>query len=354
MLSDATATGTITNNGPMPKAWLTRFGRTVASQAVDAIGDRISGKGGSHVQVAGMSLTGETRALDEGVERGIGLEQVEWQDREEDLQSLSPSELLLGSTFQLSSGGESGAPRWTAWGQFATGNFEAEVYDTKLDGNVRSGFLGADVSGDRWLGGLALSISTGDGDFSMIDDQDETGKVESTLTSVYPYARLSVNDKVDVWAMAGAGSGDIELVQHADTTRTEDQSIKTDIGMRMGAIGMRGEVLSPEQAGGVSLAIKSDSIPRPDDLRCSAQQPRQPRSDEVRRKSGALDTRRRPNLGGRRGKAHPIGRNWRAPRRRRRRDGHRRRAGRRLPLRRRRRVHRRCGPSPRRARGKRV
>ena len=69
-----------------------------------------------------------------------------------------------------------------------------------------------------------------------------------------------MNDKVDVWAMAGAGSGDIKLVQHADSTRTEDQSIKTDIGMRMGAIGMRGEVLSPEQAGGVSLAIKSDAF----------------------------------------------------------------------------------------------
>ena len=186
VLADATATGTITNSDPMPKAWLTRFGRTVASQAVDAIGDRISGKGRSHVQVAGVTLSGETRALEDKVEGGIGLEQIEWQDREEDLRSLSPSELLLGSTFQLSSGGESGAPQWTAWGQFATSGFEAEVDKTRMDGNVTSGFLGADVSGDRWLGGLALAMSTGDGDFSMIDDEDETGEVESTLTSVYP------------------------------------------------------------------------------------------------------------------------------------------------------------------------
>ena len=258
VLSDATATGTITNTGPMPKAWLTRFGRTVASQAVDAIGDRIGSKGGSHVQVAGIALNGAGEVVED--ERTNGLGQLEWQEREEDLHSMSASDLLLGTRFQLSSGGESGRPIWTAWGQFATGGFEAEVDETKLDGSVTSGFLGADVSGDRWLGGLALSISAGDGDFSMIDDEDETGEVESTLTSVYPYARLSVSDKVDVWAMAGAGSGDIELVQHADSTRTEDLPIKTDIGMRMGAIGMRGEVLSPEQTGGLSLAIKSDAF----------------------------------------------------------------------------------------------
>ena len=257
-LSDATATGTITNSDPMPRAWLTRFGRTVASQAVDAIGNRINGKGSSHVQIAGMTLSGEPRALEEETEGGFGLEQVEWQDREQDLQSLSPNELLLGSTFQLSSGGESGAPQWTAWGQFATGSFEAEVDDTKLDGNVRSGFLGADISGDRWLGGLALSMSSGDGDFSLMDG-DDTGEVESTLTSVYPYGKVGVNDKVDVWGMVGFGTGDITLTQHPDTHRRENQSITTDIDMRMGAIGMRGEILSPEEAG-VSITVKSDAF----------------------------------------------------------------------------------------------
>ena len=185
VLSDATATGIITNSDHMPKAWLTRFGRTVASQAVDALGDRISGKGGSHVQVAGMTLNGAGEVVEN--ERTSGLGQLEWQEREEDLHSMSASDLLLGSRFQLSSGGENGSgPQWTAWGQFATSGFEAEVDDTKMDGNVTSGFLGADVSGDRWLGGLALSMSKGDGDFSMIDDEDETGEVESTLTSVYP------------------------------------------------------------------------------------------------------------------------------------------------------------------------
>ena len=259
-LSNATATGTITNDGHMPRAWLTRFGRTIGSQAVDAIGDRISGKGRSHVQVGGITLSGETRALQEEDDPRLGIDQMQWQDSEEHLDTMSPQELLLGSTFQLSSGGEQGTGSvWTAWGQFATGSFEAEVDDTELDGNVVTGFLGADVSGDRWLGGLALSISKGDGNFSLMDDED-SGEVESTLTSVYPYARIALSDKVDLWGMVGAGEGDVTLMQLVDTHRTEDQSITADIGMRMGAIGIRGEVLSPAQAGGVSIAVKSDAF----------------------------------------------------------------------------------------------
>ena len=39
-ITDATATGTIENSDPMPRAWLVRFGRTVGSQVVDALSDR--------------------------------------------------------------------------------------------------------------------------------------------------------------------------------------------------------------------------------------------------------------------------------------------------------------------------
>ena len=43
-VADGTATGTIVNTGPMPQAWITRFGRTVGLQALEAIGDRIGGR----------------------------------------------------------------------------------------------------------------------------------------------------------------------------------------------------------------------------------------------------------------------------------------------------------------------
>ena len=107
---------------------------------------------------------------------------------------MTATDLLLGSAFQLSTGGENGTPSWTAWGRFSMSGFEAEVNGVTMDGDVTSGFLGADISRDQWLGGLALSMSRGDGDFSLIDE-DETGEVESTLTAIYPYAKVGVTEK---------------------------------------------------------------------------------------------------------------------------------------------------------------
>ena len=220
----------------------------------------MDGDARSHLQVGGMTLNREGKVVEEEKDlRKTGLEELAWRDRNRDAGSMTASELLLGSAFQLSTGGQNGTPAWTAWGRFAMSGFEAEVNGVTMDGDVTSGFLGADISRDRWLGGLALSMSRGDGDFSLIDE-DETGEVESTLTAVYPYAKVGVTEKVDVWGMVGLGTGDVTLTEKADANRPKDRKIETDISMRMGAIGARGELLSASEAGGMSLAIKTDAF----------------------------------------------------------------------------------------------
>ena len=261
-LADATATGTITNTDPMPKAWLTRFGRTIASQAVDAINGRMEGTTGSHVTVGGMQLdaNGNVVEPEEGRGRNIADDFESLRGNPVDqAQSMTAQQLLLGSSFQLSAGGENGTPAWTGWGRIATGGFEAEVDNTRIDGKVTSGFLGADVSRDRWLAGIAASFSTGDGDYAHTEHADK-GSVESSLTTFYPYAKLGVSEKVDVWGLVGFGSGELELTQHANATGAGERKYKTDIGMRMGAVGVRGEILSPSEAGGLSVAVKSDAF----------------------------------------------------------------------------------------------
>ena len=55
-IADGSATGTIVNADPLQKAWIARFGRTVASQVVDAIADRFSGGGAQGVTIAGQML----------------------------------------------------------------------------------------------------------------------------------------------------------------------------------------------------------------------------------------------------------------------------------------------------------
>ena len=269
-LADATATGTIENSDPMPQAWLVRFGRTVASQAVDAIGGRMEGGGGSHVTVAGQSLSlfGQEMTPEQRNEMEEALRTLT--DAQGPTHTMSGRDVLLGTRFQLSAGADGeGGVGFTAWGEVATGGFEADVDATRLDGNVTTGFLGADVRADRWLAGLALSVSKGDGDYALVDgaDRDDVenemtaahGDVESEMTTLYPYVQVGMTDTVDVWGLAGWGNGELTLTQPS-ADPAEAKRYTTDIAMRMGAVGVRGEVVSPDEAEGLRIAVKSDAF----------------------------------------------------------------------------------------------
>ena len=165
-IADATATGTIENNDPLQRAWLSRFGRAVATQAVDAITGRMEASNGSHVTVGGMQLNGAGELVepeDGTLSIADDFESLRWNDEAEGTWSMSTRELLLGSSLQLSAEGENGLSTWTGWGRVSTGGFDADVDGTRVDRNVTSGFLGGDVGRDRWLAGLAVSFSSGDG-----------------------------------------------------------------------------------------------------------------------------------------------------------------------------------------------
>ena len=196
-LSDAEATGTIVNTGPMPGAWVTRFGRTVALQAVEAIGARVDGAhgaAGAHVVVGGVELAGvggAAGALLDG--RGDSPVAAGAENRPsplDDTGAMSGRELWLGSSFRLATKGEDGAPAWTAWGRFATSGFDGKEPGLSLSGDVTTGFLGADASLERGLAGVAVGVSEGEGSFrddAGDDAGDGAGTVESSLTSVFPY-----------------------------------------------------------------------------------------------------------------------------------------------------------------------
>ena len=114
-LADATATGTINNSDPMPKAWMTRFGRTVGSQVVDALQARLEGDSG-HVTVGGVRLGVDAlRSLHE--DAVLGKRGRDAQQRAA-LRTLSADETLRASAFHLSSGDTSaGGAAFSAWGR---------------------------------------------------------------------------------------------------------------------------------------------------------------------------------------------------------------------------------------------
>ena len=261
LIGDATATGTIENDDPLQRAWLARFGRTVGSQAVDAVGERLTGDGASHVTIAGQLIGAATGPQGEAEANARAEAMARWlrgEDAEEaPSRALTGRELLLGSGFSLSSGNEPGAARWGAWGRFATSSFDGEEDGVILGGDVTTAFLGADVASGRWLGGVALGLSEGDGPFTLTGERESTrnnGTVESTLTAVYPYLRLSTSEHLDLWAMGGYGSGTMTITEDGGTP------LKTDIGMTMGAVGVKGTVLAPPADGGLALSVKSDAL----------------------------------------------------------------------------------------------
>ena len=144
---------------------------------------------------------------------------------------------------------------FTAWGRVATAGFEAVEDDVTLDGDVTTGLVGFDAEWERGLAGVMLSQSSGDGAYRLDPAKgNDAGTVESSLTGVYPYARVDLNAKVSAWALAGAGSGELTLHQEGG------ERMGTDISMRMGALGVKGRVLESSGPSGVGLNVKSDAM----------------------------------------------------------------------------------------------
>ena len=294
------ATGVIVNDDPLQKMWLSRFGRTVGSQVTEAVSDRL-GSGlapGAHVTLAGQALdlskADDGKALAEamtGLARAFGAPGAPaandgdpfarlglgdgWNDPASatGARSMTGRELLLGSAFHVAPVREGSGPALAAWGRAAQARFDGEEGSdgerTRIDGTVLTGVLGADADWGRLLAGVAVSLSEGDGTFDS--PGVDKGSIESTLTTVSPYARFKLTERVSAWGLAGWGTGGMTIVQDALEARdaTDTQAARparprtvtrTDIAMRMGAIGARGELLTQDEAGGMDLALKADAF----------------------------------------------------------------------------------------------
>ena len=223
-IARAVATGTITNDDELPKAWLARFGRTVAGQVVDAVGARLEGPASPHVTAGGIGLGRKPAPAHPGA---TSPETSAWtppgsRKRACEAGRITPTEreILAGSRFHLRSERRDAGPALSAWGRVATGGFDGEVDDTRIDGTVTTAIVGADVERGRMTAGAAVSYSRGDGEFAAtgrLASDRERGEVESTLTSVHPYLRARLSERTSVWAMAGVGAGKLTLAEKGGT-----------------------------------------------------------------------------------------------------------------------------------------
>ena len=290
-IGDGEATGTIANDDPLQKMWLSRFGRTVASHVTDAVSDRLANPlsgaqmtvGGQRVDLAAtedseavaQALAGFARALGARDAPGPGREEAPggwlgergagWNDAAAASapRRMTGRELLLGSAFHLAREGDGGDPSLAAWGRVTVGGFDGEAPaddgNVRIDGDVTTGILGADAEWNRLLAGVAVSLSEGEGTFAQ--PGVDSGTIESSLTTVSPYARLRLSERVSAWGLVGFGTGDMTIVQDANDRGQSERVIRrTDIEMRMGAVGGRGALLEADETGGIDLALKADAF----------------------------------------------------------------------------------------------
>ena len=253
-IGDDEATGTIENSDLMPKAWTARFGRAAATHVVDALEQRLNGTAQAHVQLGGHRL-GTALDADE-LTSLLSPHRSLWEEVESDgiPQDMTLRDLILGSSFHLVSEAEGPAAgaRVSAWGRVATSRFDGLEDQVSLNGTVTTATLGVDGAWKRWVTGLLLAYSEGDGAFTHVAMPG--GDLESSLTSVHPYVAYTLSDRVRLWGMVGYGSGALRL-------RLEDQrAMDTDLSMTMGALGLRGSLLNPSRPGGLELALRADAL----------------------------------------------------------------------------------------------
>ncbi len=290
---------TITNDGPIPAAWLARFGRTVAQQALDGIAGRLATPRtpGTQGTIAGraLNLSARDRVRHENPFGGEEPGSPDWPGRtsgfDADSARIGPGgmttgasgggrpasaltlrDVLRGSSFTATGQPDATGGSVALWGRAAQATFDGREGATSLDGEVTTGLLGVDYARDRWLIGVSLLQSTGTGGYANIGARSQPcpadgnlsaerrtdpckGMVETTLTAAVPYVSLQASEQLSLWGAAGYGRGTVRLETGMGET------LRTDVDWSMATLGLRGTVLAPTPGdNGPALAVTSDAL----------------------------------------------------------------------------------------------
>ena len=296
---DYLAVGIIENSDPMPRAWLARFGRTASDHVVEAIAERWRGgeaqRPRTHFTLGGRpagNLFGGGDA-NGGVFHPAGAgdpalaDESVWAQRDR-LNAEAPGpaggrtsggqtarfalmnalglptgglrDVLMGSSFFYSrprdeAAGQPGwLGQWSAWGRTAATRFSGADGKLALNGEVATAILGVDSRRDRWLAGVTLSYSEGEGAYTQ--PQAAGGGVSSTLTSLNPYLQYRFSERTHLWAVAGYGVGGLTL-----TPEGSESVIDTDLENMMAAFGGRGVFsVRSSRFGAFEFAVRSDAL----------------------------------------------------------------------------------------------
>ena len=319
-IADGVAVGTITNSDPMPAAWLARFGRTAAEQALDGIAGRIaaprsagvqgtiagqalnldpgSGSGAANDNAAPGSLAGNDLLAQSEVARAFGASHGGFgsggpdgfgplgfgQDRfgtnGAQSRSMTGREALLGSSFTATGEKDGTGGSLAFWGRAARSSFDGREGTFSLDGEATSAMLGADYARGNWLVGMALMRSSGEGGYAdngtgpqHCPDVGE-GMDADTMAHLCGGAVREGDGKVEASLTAALPYAAIQATERLKlwgaagygtgevTLKPEvGGSLTADISWTMAAAGMRNDLIPLSREGsGLALAVTSDAL----------------------------------------------------------------------------------------------
>ncbi|MCY4360769.1 MAG: fibronectin type III domain-containing protein [Gammaproteobacteria bacterium] len=205
-----------------------------------ATGRELGGSGAAYPWAAGIAPASPLGAVGTTISGGLG-------------------SALAGRSFKLAlegdvEDGQSAGPGLTVWGAADYQQFDSDKSSASLDGELATFYLGADTGiGEHLLAGVALSRADGETDYRFAaSDVQGGGRLDTEMTTVYPYARLQLDSGLEVWGLAGVGTG--EAVNRRDHVAGLRE--KTDLSLLLGTVGMR---QSLRARGGVELSLVGDA-----------------------------------------------------------------------------------------------
>jgi len=153
---------------------------------------------------------------------------------------------------------DTGRPLWSVWGRGDLGAFAGRPEaGMRYEGSTRTGWLGVDARGirgsGRWVAGLAVSHGISESDYSFEGgaDPSERGKLETALTSLWPYGRWTFADGLELRGMLGAGTGTLRHKPGGG-----EPAEKSKLTMWAGSVGVR-QNLPPVAR--IDLAARGDA-----------------------------------------------------------------------------------------------
>ena len=143
-------------------------------------------------------------------------------------------EMLAGSDFvlPLNATGGAGASSMAFWGSGEFRDFSGDSDDLEWDGDLTGFQLGLDarLKNNLLVGVAVSSLSTAmdyeDDRATTVDGHLGQGDYELDMTSAHPYIGWRA-DELDFWATVGYGTGDLEISEQGEMTRSGDVNLLT-------------------------------------------------------------------------------------------------------------------------------